>query len=49
MYVGGRGQQNVASFSDTHCFEVGNYQMLIELELPDDELVGKALKLKVAM
>lgn len=23
--------------------------MLIELELPDDELVGKALKIKVAM
>ena len=40
---------NESKVSESHCLEVGRYQMLVELELPDDELVGKALKIKVAM
>ena len=49
MYVGGRGQQNVQSFTNTHCLGVGNYIMLVELELPNDELNGKEIQFKVAM
>jgi len=49
MYVGGRGQQNVQSLSNCHSLSVGKYVMLLELEVPNDELNGREINLKVAM
>lgn len=49
MFVGGKGQSNDQSISNTHALSVGRYQMLVELEFPNDDLVDKELKFKVAM
>jgi len=49
MYVAGRGQQNIQSLTNTHCLGVGNYVMLLELEVPNDELNGREITVKVAM
>lgn len=49
MYVGGMGQQNLKNISNTHSLSVGSYQVLVELELPDDDLVSKEIKFIVSM
>lgn len=49
MYVGGQGQQNKLSISKMYGLSVGRYRMLVELETPNDALVGEEIKLKVSM
>jgi hypothetical protein len=43
MYICGKGQQNVQSFNNTHSLDVGNYMMMVELEVPNDEMNGKEI------
>ena len=49
MYVGGMGQQNKVNISNIHSFSVGSYQILVELELPTDDLVGQEINLVASM
>jgi hypothetical protein len=49
MYVGGMGQQNQVNISNIHSFSVGSYQIMVELELPTDELVGQEINFMVSM
>lgn len=49
MFVGGMGQQNKVSISKMYGLSVGRYRMLVELETPNDSLVGEELKLKISM
>jgi hypothetical protein len=49
MYVGGMGQQNSLNISNVHSFSVGSYQLMVELELPTDDLVGQEINFMVNM
>ena len=49
VYYEGCGQKNMNDMTMTHLFKTGTYQMVIELEVADTDLIGKELKMKCSM
>ena len=49
VYMAGKGQQNSTQINDTLYLSEGNYNMIVEIEVPNDDLIGVDLKLKVSL
>ena len=49
VYYEGCGQKNMNDMTMTHLFKTATYQMVIELEVADTDLIGKELKMKCSM
>lgn len=47
--MAGKGQQNSTQINDTLYLSEGNYNMIVEIEVPNDDLIGVDLKLKVSL
>lgn len=49
MYTDGNGQQAKSTISHSHALSVGKYILMVEVEIPFEQLVGEEIKLKVAI